>query len=70
MVNGTDLISEVGTANATEEMAMVAQSARRAAALLKFHRLAFGTAGDPNAMLTRDQLCERPWMCLWAPGCN
>ncbi len=67
VVNGADLISELGTADATEEMAMVAQSARRAAALLKFHRLAFGAAGDPEAMLARDQLCERVMEVLAGP---
>lgn len=59
VVNGADLIREMGTADATEEMAMVEQSARRAAALLKFHRLAFGTAGDRGATLARGQLRER-----------
>ena len=59
VVNGADLIRELGTADATEEMAMVEQSARRAAALLKFHRLAFGAAGDRDATLARGQLRER-----------
>ncbi len=59
MVNGADLIDELGTADAADELAMVAQSARRAAALLKFHRLAFGTVGDPDATLARGQLRER-----------
>ena len=59
VVNGADLIDELGTADAADEMAMVAQSARRAAALLKFHRLAFGTVGDPDATLARGQLRER-----------
>lgn len=59
VVNGVDLITEIGLANAEEEMVLVAQSARRAAAMLKFHRLAFGHAGDPAATLARGQLCER-----------
>ena len=42
VVNGADLIDELGVADAKDEMAMIAQSARRAAAMLKFHRLAFG----------------------------
>ena len=59
VVNGVDLIREMGGADATEEMAMVEQSARRAAALLKFHRLAFGAVGDSDATMARGQLCER-----------
>ena len=59
MVNGADLIGELGTADASEELALVAQSARRAAAMLKFHRLAFGAVGDPAATLARAQLSER-----------
>jgi histidine phosphotransferase ChpT len=59
VVNGADLIRELGTADAAEEMAMVEQSARRAAALLKFHRLAFGAVGDRDATLARGQLRER-----------
>jgi len=59
VVNGVDLIRELGTADAREEMAMVEQSARRAAALLKFHRLAFGAVGDRDATLARGQLRER-----------
>ncbi len=59
VVNGADLIRELGTADAADEMAMVEQSARRAAALLKFHRLAFGAAGDHEATLARGQLRER-----------
>ena len=59
VVNGVDLIREMGGADATEEMAMVEQSARRAAALLKFHRLAFGAVGDRDATMARGQLCER-----------
>ena len=67
VVNGADLIRELGTADAAEEMAMVEQSARRAAALLKFHRLAFGAVGDPAAVLTRAQLCERAEDVLAGP---
>jgi len=59
VLNGADLIRELGTADAAEEMAMVEQSARRAAALLKFQRLAFGAVGDPAAALARGQLRER-----------
>lgn len=59
IVNGEDLIAELGQANAAEEIALVVQSARRAAAILKFQRLGFGPSGDPVATLSRGQLCER-----------
>jgi histidine phosphotransferase ChpT len=59
MVNGADLIGELQPADASQEIALVGQSAHRAAALLKFHRLAFGNIGDPDAGLARSQLRER-----------
>jgi histidine phosphotransferase ChpT len=59
VVNGAYLIGELGQANAGEEMALVMRSARRAAAMLKLYRLAFGPAIDPAATLGRDQLFER-----------
>jgi histidine phosphotransferase ChpT len=59
IVNGTDLIDELGAAQAADEIAMVALSAQRAAAMLKFHRLAFGAIGDPAATLARGPLCDR-----------
>ena len=59
LTNGTDLIAELGQADAAAEISLVAQSARRAAALLKFHRLAFGPVGDPETTLARGPLCER-----------
>ena len=47
--NGLDLVAEIGISPAvSEEIAMVADSAARASALLQFYRLAFGRA-DPDA---------------------
>ncbi len=59
LVNGIDLIREITPEEAAGELAMVAQTAARAAAMLKFHRLAFGTASDPAATLSRRELSER-----------
>jgi histidine phosphotransferase ChpT len=67
VVNGADLIAEIGLANAEDEMVLVAQSARRSAAMLKFHRLAFGHDGDPAATLARGQLCGRVSEVLVGP---
>ena len=70
VVNGADLIAELRGADASDELAMVAQSAARAAAILKFHRLAFGAPGDTNANLTRAQLAERAGDVLAGPRVN
>ena len=56
VVNGTDLVRELGAANAADELAMVEQSAHRSAAVLKFHRLAFGRTSEPATGLARAEL--------------
>ena len=55
IVNGTDLIAEIGTGDVQSELAMISQSAVRASATLQFYRIAFGTA-DRNAELTRSAI--------------
>jgi histidine phosphotransferase ChpT len=67
VMNGVDLIAEIGLANSDEEMVFIAQSARRASALLTFHRLAFGHAGDPAATLARGELVDRVSAVLAGP---
>jgi len=59
VVNGADLIRELQGTTASDEFALIDQSAQRAAALLKFLRLAFGRIGDPTAMLSRSELRAR-----------
>ncbi|HUF87438.1 MAG TPA: histidine phosphotransferase family protein [Thermohalobaculum sp.] len=56
LVNGVDLIREICPGDATEELEILERSARRAAALLRLHRLAFGAAGDAQAKLARGEL--------------
>ena len=56
VANGVDLMRELGPGAAGEEMEMLDRSARRAAALLRFHRLAFGVVRDPEATLARSEL--------------
>ena len=58
-MNGTDLIQQLGAEDTGDEISMVAASARRAAALLRFYRLAFGSAGSPDMTVTRAQLREQ-----------
>ena len=44
IVNGIDLVREIGTPGLDDEVAMIGQSADRASGLLQFFRLAFGAA--------------------------
>ena len=59
VVNGVDLIRELGAADTSDELTMVEQSAQRTAALLKFHRMAFGNIGDSQAAITRGELRQQ-----------
>jgi len=67
IVNGADLIGELAGADASEELALVEQSARRAAAMLQFHRLAFGLPRDTDARVTRIELGTRIGEVLGSP---
>ncbi|MGF1501280.1 MAG: histidine phosphotransferase family protein [Paracoccaceae bacterium] len=53
VVNGADLLAEIGGSGGDEEIALLGQSAERAAAVLAFHRLAFGAAGAADAPVAR-----------------
>lgn len=49
VANGVELLRDVGNAAASAEIDMIDQSAQRASALLKLHRLAFGAnSGESN----------------------
>jgi len=67
VVNGVDLIRELGPGDAADELDMLGRSARRAAALLRFHRLAFGAVRDPDATVGRDDLAARAGEMLEGP---
>ncbi len=67
LINGADLIGELEPGTAADELALVAQSARRAAAILKFHRLAFGSTGDPEARMSHRELHSRVEQVLTGP---
>ncbi len=66
VVNGVDLLREIGGAEG-EELDMLERSARRAAALLRFHRIAFGAVRDAQATLSRAELAERAREVLAGP---
>lgn len=67
VVNGIDLIRELGPGAAADELDMLARSAGRAAALLRFHRLAFGAVREPEARVGRAELCQRAREVLAGP---
>lgn len=67
VVSGVDLIRELTGTDATEEMQMLERSARRAAALLRFHRLAFGAVRNAEATLPRAELAARAEEALTGP---
>lgn len=59
IVNGVDLIREIGASGLDDEFGMISQSAARASGLLQFYRLAFGTAADEGEGMGRDALHAR-----------
>ena len=63
IVNGTDLIAEIGVGDVQDEIAMIRQSAGRASALLQYYRIAFGAADD-DSMLARGALRTQAGMML------
>ncbi len=67
MVNGVDLLRELGAGAGSEELDMLERTARRATALLRFHRLAFGIVRDPEATLSRGELRARAEEVLAGP---
>lgn len=59
IVNGIDLIREIGAPGLDNELGMISQSANRASGLLQFYRLAFGAVDDAAEGLSRALLQER-----------
>lgn len=56
VANGVDLLRQIGGNSGSEEIEILGRSAERAAALLRFHRLAFGVVRDPESVTSRDEL--------------
>ena len=67
IVNGIDLIREIGTSGLDEEFTMISQSAERASSLLQFYRLAFGAVGPDSQDIARDVLLERARALISSP---
>lgn len=58
VVNGIDLVREMGGAGGPEETEMIGASASRAGALLEWQRLAFGAGSGEGAAIARGRLAE------------
>lgn len=58
IVNGVDLIREIGGGNVDDELGMISQSAERASGLLQFYRIAFGAADPDAAAIARTTLSD------------
>lgn len=56
IVNGIDLMREIGATGVDDEIAMIGLSADRASGLLQFYRLAFGASPDDAQPLSRTVL--------------
>ena len=61
VVNGIDLMREIGAAGLDQEVAMIGQSADRASGLLQFYRLAFGEVSPDAEGVSRSSLRDRAY---------
>jgi histidine phosphotransferase ChpT len=66
VVNGVDLVREMGAAEHSEAIGMIGQSADRASALLQLYRIAFGTAEAEAQGVGRGALADHAAV-LFAP---
>ena len=66
IVNGVDLVREMGAGEQSEAIGMIGQSAERASALLQLYRLAFGAAEADAQGVPRGLLAEHSAV-LFAP---
>jgi histidine phosphotransferase ChpT len=66
IVNGIDLVREMGSGEHSEAIGMIGQSAERASALLQLYRIAFGTAEADAQGVARGALAEHSAV-LFAP---
>jgi histidine phosphotransferase ChpT len=58
IVNGVDLVREMGAGEHAEAIGMIGQSAERASALLQLYRIAFGAAEADSQGVPRGELVE------------
>jgi len=67
IVNGVDLIREIGSGPFQDELGMISQSAERASSLLQFYRVAFGAADDEAAEIGRQTLQDQASRMIVTP---
>lgn len=67
IVNGIDLIREIGEGEHADELAMIGQSATRASALLQFYRIAFGIADSGAADIARQTMSDHAAALIASP---
>lgn len=67
IVNGIDLMREIGGGDMKDELGMIGQSAERAAGLLQFYRVAFGAVGDEAAPISRSTLRDQAAQLIVTP---
>lgn len=59
IVNGIDLIREIGAPGLGDELGLISQSAERASSVLQFFRLAFGAVDEASEEVARLTVLER-----------
>jgi histidine phosphotransferase ChpT len=67
VVNGVDLVREMGAAEHSEAIGMIGQSAERASALLQLYRIAFGTAEAEAQGVARGALADHSAVLFTPP---
>ncbi len=67
IVNGVDLVREMGAGDHAEAIGMIGQSAERASALLQLYRIAFGAADADSQSVPRGLLAEHAAVLFTPP---
>jgi histidine phosphotransferase ChpT len=67
IVNGVDLVREMGAGEHAEAIGMIGQSAERASALLQLYRIAFGAAEADSTSVPRGLLAEHSAVLFTPP---
>ncbi|MEM7212044.1 MAG: hypothetical protein AAF479_09135 [Pseudomonadota bacterium] len=66
IVNGIDLVREIGGGDVDAELAMISQSSNRASELLQYYRIAFGAASE-DSEIARNALRDQAMSFIGSP---
>lgn len=66
IVNGVDLVREIGGGDVDAELAMISQSSNRASGLLQYYRIAFGAASE-DSEVSRNALRDQAISFIGSP---